>query len=669
MAGAYTTEQIRNIALVGASVGKTTLADLLLFKAGVVSRRGRPADGSSALDFHQEEKEARHTHQTKLIHFPWKGCHVNLLDTPGYPDFVGESMAAMAAVDAVIVLADANGALNFNLRRLYQAARDHQLATFIAFSKMDGEQADFRKAYEHVRELLGHDIHAVFLPDASGPKFSKVDSVLVPGGDAAAKADLVESVVETDEKAMEKYLESNTLADDEFDRVYDNAVRTGQVVPVLCCSVEKDLGVTELLDHVVKHAPSPVTAMGRKIRGKEGEEARRTKPGDAACAQVWKTVADPHVGKQSWLRIWSGALKNDVPLTLERLGKPERLANLLKPQGKAIEPVTAAIAGDIIAVAKIEHLVTGDTLCDPAHPIALAVVDVPKGMVSLAIDPKNRNEEQKMAEALRKFAAEDLTFEEHRDPATHEQVITGVSNLHLETMVKRLRERYHVEVTTRPPRVPLKETVVGRSDGHYRHKKQTGGSGQFAEVYLKVEPKERGAGFEFSDEVTQGKIPRQFIPAIEKGIVAGLAGGCFAGYPIVDVVVRVFDGKHHDVDSNETSFRIAGWRAFKDGFLKAKPVLLEPIVDLVVEVPAHAMGDITGDLNSRRGRVSGVDSLGNLQVIKAQIPLREILDYSTKLRSMTAGEGSYTFTVSHYDPVPARVAAELAAAYKPKEDE
>jgi elongation factor G len=669
MAGSYSTEQIRNIALVGASAGKTTLADLLLFKAGVVSRQGRPADGTSALDWNSEEKEARHTHSAKLIHFDWKGCRVNLVDTPGYPDFVGEAMPALCAVDAAIVIADANGALNFNTRRLFQAARAHELATFLVFTRMDGDQADFRKAYEHARELLGHDLHAAVLPDGNGAKFHRLDSVLVPGGDASARADLIDSVVETDEKAMEQYLEKNTIDDAEFDRVYDAAVRRGQIVPVLCCSADKDIGVGEVLDHVVKRAPSPLQAAGRMIRVREGEAPRRTTSADPACAQVWKTVIDPHVGKQSWLRIWSGTMRPDTPLVLERLGKPERLANLQKQEGKSFESIPHAVAGDLVAVAKVEHLQTGDTLCDAARVVALKAIDAPKGMVSLAVDPKNRNDEQKLAESLRKLAAEDPTFVEHRDPATHEEVITGVSNLHLETLLKRLRDRWHVETVTRPPKVALKETILGRAEGHYRHKKQTGGSGQFAEVFLRIEPLERGSGFRFIDEVTQGKIPRQFIPAVEKGVAAGLPGGAFAGYPIVDVAVKPYDGKHHEVDSNETSFRIAGWRAFKDAFAKAKPVLLEPIVDLVVEVPAASMGDITGDLNGRRGRISGMDSLGNLQLIRAQIPLREILDYSTKLRSMTAGEGSYHYEFSHYDVVPTRIAAELAAAYKPKEEE
>jgi elongation factor G len=594
---------------------------------------------------------------------------VNLLDTPGYPDFVGEAMTTLAAVDAVVVMLDANGTIHANARRLFKAARDHRLATFLVFNKMDGDQADFAQAVEHAREVLGHDCHPVFIPDGNGAAFKSVSSVLAPGADAKARNELVETVVESDEKLMERYLESGEIADADVERLFVAAVKACQVVPVFCMSADKDVGVTEFFDHVVKYAPSAAEAVGRRIKTREGEPEKHTKVSDPTCAQVWKTLADPHVGKQSFLRIWSGTVKHEVPLTLEKTGKPEKLANLVKPQGKAVEPVLHAIAGDIIAVMKVENLETGDTLCDAAHVLALVAIDVPKGMVSLAVEPKNRNDDQKVSMGIRKLAAEDLTFTEHRDPATHELVITGVSNLHLDTMAKRLRERFHLEVTTKPPRIALKETVLGHSEGHYRHRKQTGGSGQFAEVYLKVEPRERGAGFEFADEVTQGKIPRQFIPAVEKGIVAGLPTGIFAGYPIVDVVARVYDGKHHEVDSNETAFRIAGWRAFKDAFQKSKPCLLEPIVDLVVEVPSASMGDITGDLNSRRGRISGMDSLGNLQIIKAQIPLREILDYSTQLRSMTAGEGSYSFTVSHYDVVPARIAQELAAAYKPKEEE
>jgi elongation factor G len=669
MASAYTSEQIRNIALVGARAGKTTLADLLLFKAGVVNRCGKPGDGTSAFDFTTEEKEARHTISAKLVHFEHAGCHVNLLDTPGYPDFVGESMCVLAAVDAAVLVLDANGSINFNARRLFQAARDLKLATFILLNKVDGDQADFDKAVEHALEVFGHDCHPVFVPNGNGASFQSVKSLLAADADPKARSSLIESLVETDEKAMEKYLESGTVSDAEVDRLFHEAVKRGDFVPILGASAEKDLGVSEFLDHVVHHAPSPVEASGRRVKTAEGAPEQRTKADEPACAQVFKTVADAHVGKQSWVRVWSGTVKHEIPLTLERTGKPEKLANLMRLQGKNHESVPEAIAGDLVVIAKVENLETGDTLCDAAHVRALVPIDVPKGMVSLAVEPKNRNDDQKMSLGLRKLAAEDATFVEHRDPATHELVITGLTNLHLDTIVKRLKERFHIEVTTKPPRIALKETVVGRAEGHYRHKKQTGGSGQFGEVYLRIEPKERGAGFEFVDDVVGGSIPRQFIPAVEKGIKEALEHGVFAGYPVVDLCVRAYDGKSHPVDSNETSFKIAGRMAFKDAFLKAKPVLLEPIVDLVVEVPASAMGDITGDLNSRRGRISGMDTLGSMQVIKAQIPLREILEYSTTLRSMTAGEGTYSFTVSHYDVVPSKIAQDLASAYKPRDEE
>jgi len=669
MASAYKTEQIRNIALVGASAGKTTLADLLLFKAGAVTRRGRPSDGSSALDFTTEEKEVRHSTSAKLVHFEHGGCVVNLLDTPGYPDFVGEAMCVLAAVDTAVIVVDANGNINFNARRLFKAARDLNLATFILFNKMDGDQANFERAVEHATELLGHDCHPVFLPNGNGAAFQSVTRLLKPDAEAKSRAGLIECLVETEEAAMEKYLESGSIDNAEVDRLYHDAVKEGTFVPILCASADKDIGVTEFLDHIVHHAPSPIEGAGRRLRTPEGAPEQRTKAADPVCAQVFKTVADPHVGKQSWVRIWSGTVRHEVPLTLERTGKPEKLANLMKLQGKNHDLVTEAITGDLIVIAKVENLETGDTLCDPAHVRALVPIDVPKGMVSLAVEPKNRNDDQKMSMGLRKLATEDPTFVEHRDPATHELVITGLTNLHLDIIVKRLKERYHIEVTTKPPRIALKETVLSRADGHYRHKKQTGGSGQFGEVYVTLEPRERGSGFEFVDDVVGGSIPRQFIPAVEKGIREALEHGVFAGYPVVDVCARATDGKSHPVDSNETSFKIAGRQAFKDAFLKARPCLLEPIVDLVVEVPSTAMGDITGDLNSRRGRISGMDTMGNLQIIKAQIPMREILEYSTTLRSMTAGEGTYSFTFSHYDVVPAKIAQDLAAAYQPKHEE
>ena len=666
-------ESIRNLAVVGGGgAGKTSLVDALLFKAGATTRCGKVDDGTSVSDYSAEEKEAKHSLTSTLLWAEHQGVRLNILDTPGYSDFVGEAMAPLSAVDGAVVVLDAAGTINSNTRRLFKAAREMQLPLFVVVNRLDHDQAKWDECWEGIQTFFGRECSVVYLPDGTGAGLSKVVSLLdadAAGAFADQRGALTESLVETDEAAMERYLEEGEVGADELHGLYGKAVHSGEIIPVLSCSVTKDIGVQEILDHLVAYAPSPLQGPGRQGKAGEADVLVRPDKMDKTVVQVFKTVTDPYVGKLSFLRVWAGTLRSDHPLTLTRTGKAEKLANLLQVQGKDSEGVTEAGPGQILAVAKVEHLETNDTLCDGGDGIALEPVHVPPPMVSLAVEPKSRGDEQKLSGALRKLASEDLTFTAERDAVTGELVITGITNLHLDTMIKRLKERFSVEVDTKPPRVPLKETIQAKAEGHHRHKKQTGGAGQFGEVYLKVEPRERGSGFEFVDEVVGGAIPKNFLPAVEKGIVAALDGGVFAGYPVVDVCVRVYDGKHHPVDSNETSFKMAGAKAFKDGFLKAKPCLLEPIVDLEVEVPASAMGDITGDLNSRRGRIQGMDTVGNLQIIRAQVPLKEMLTYSTDLRSMTAGEGSYTFTFSHYDVLPAKLAEEVRAGFKATDED
>ncbi len=667
----HATEKLRTLAVIGSgSVGKTSLIDHWLHQAGVNSRLGRVADGTSFCDFTAEEKEARHTLHMKFVHFAQGEIRLQVVDTPGYGDFVGEAMSALAGVDSALLVLSGVGPLSITARHLYQRARELKLPVIVFVNKLDSEQSDLGAAVENCRTLLGSECVPMWGPQGKGAGLAKVTDWLNPlSVDSAERSTLIDRLVETDEKVMEKYLDQGTVSDEELRILYARALHSGTLVPILCGSVEKGVGVTELLEHLVQFAPSPLQAPGRG--GKQGDAAVMVKPGvvSGLCAQIFKTLADPYVGKLSYCRIWSGTVLADTIVTVQRTGKTEKVAHLLRPQGKEHETVTSAGPGEILAIPKIEVLETCDTLCDANTAIVIDSVKVPTPMVSLAIESKNRQDEQKLSTGLRKLTGEDLTFVAERNASTHELVLTGMTNLHLEKMIKRLKDRFHIELETRPPRVPYKETVQVNAEGHHRHKKQTGGSGQFGEVYLRVAPNERGQGFEFVDDTFGGSIPRNFLPAVEKGVAASLVTGIFAGYPIEDVRVAVYDGKHHPVDSNETSFRIAGARAFKDGFLRARPCLLEPIVDLTVEVPASAMGDITGDLNSRRGRIQGLDSVGNLQVIRAQIPLKEILTYSQDLRSMTAGEGSYSFKFSHYDVMPARLAEEVRAGFQAKDEE
>jgi len=666
----HSPDKIRNLAVVGAgAAGKTSLVDLFLFKAGATTRAGKVDDGSSLSDYTQEEKDVRHSLNTTLLSCEHQGCKLNLLDTPGYPDFVGEAQVALAAVDAVLIVVDASGNINAATRRLYQSAQAGGLPRFLLINKLDSDQAKPDETLQAAQEMLGSECISVFQPDGVGASFTAVNSLLDPSADEAARGALIESLVETDEEAMEKYLEEGEADASTVTSLYRNGVASGQVVPVLCCSVEKDAGVQEVLDHLVEF--SPPAAIGRRGARKgaeDGDEIGVDVGHGETVAQVFKTVTDPYVGKLSFLRVWSGEVKGDTPLHLARTGKTEKLANLLRVQGKDTEGIPSISAGDLAAVAKVENLETSDTLYG-ASEVHLKPVESPAPMAALAMDPATRADEQKLANALRKLAAEDLTFRVLRDPTTKELVVSGITNLHLDTMIKRLKERFGVGVVTRTPRVALKETINATAEGHHRHKKQTGGAGQFGEVYLKVSANARGEGFEFSDDTVGGSIPKNFMPAVEKGVRESLEEGVFAGYPVVDVKVSIYDGKHHPVDSNETSFRTAGKRAFKDAFLKAKPSLLEPIVEIEIEVPVTSMGDITGDLNTRRGRINGMDTIGALQIIRANIPLREIQGYSTDLRSMTAGEGSYTYTLADYDIVPAGVAKDIRALYEKQREE
>ena len=666
------TDKIRNVVVIGAGgAGKTSLVDALLFKAGSASRQGKVNDGTSLSDHTAEEKAAKHSLYATLLSAEHRGHKINMLDTPGYSDFVGEASICLGAADMALVVIGANGNINANTRRLYHAAKEAGLPRMVLVNKMDSEQADVDATMDAIQSLFGTECCKAFQPDGVGGSFSAVKSLLDADAPEDERNAMIEALVETDEAAMEKYLEDGEVADDEVAKLYHKAIAAGMFVPVLFCSVEKDIGVGSLLDKLIDFVPPPNEAPGRPGRrgSNDGEEVV-IRPGasEEVIAQVFKTVTDPFVGKLSYLRLWSGNLNADVQLASTNSGKHARLQNLLKVQGKDSEGITEAIAGDILAVAKAENLETGDTLYS-GDPVFLKPIEVPPPMVSLAIDPASRGEEQKLATALKKLASEDLTFLVNRDQVTKELVVSGVTNLHLETMLKRLKEQFGVEVESRLPRVPFQETVMAAAEGHHRHKKQSGGAGQFGEVYLRVRPSERGEGFKFVDAVVGGAIPKNFMPAVEKGINAALENGVYAGYPVVDVTVEVYDGKHHPVDSNEASFKTAGAKAFKDAFLKAKPSLLEPVVDMVVEVPASAMGDITGDLNTRRGRIQGMDTVGSLQIINVQVPLKEIQSYSTDLRSMTAGEGSFTFKFSHYDVVPAKNAEEIRAQFKDTDDD
>jgi elongation factor G len=444
----------------------------------------------------------------------------------------------------------------------------------------------------------------------------------------------------------------------------------GKLVPILCASSKRDIGVAEFLDFVAKYAPSPLDASPKKGVDPEKKAEVTRAPGSTLSAQVFKSIADPAVHRLSYLRVYSGAIAADQPIYNQRTGKSSRIGSMYKPFGKDHHACATAIAGDIVCVSKVDDLNTGDTICDAQAPVQYRTFEFPLSMVSQAVEPKTKQDLARMSESMHKMADSDPTFHFTRDAGTGELVITGRSKMHVDVILARLKRKFHVEVITHPPRLALKEAILAPAEGHHKHKKQSGGHGQYGEVYLRLKPTPRGEGFKFTDSISQGRIPQQYVPAIEKGIRKTIEKGVIAGYPVVDVEVEVYDGSYHDVDSGPVSFELAGSRAFKDAFAKAKPVILEPVVHIEISVPSKFMGDITGDLNSRRGRIEGLDSRGDVQVIRAHIPMMEIMDYETQLRSVTGGEGSYTTEPSHYDVMPHKLAeAVIAKAKKPVEEE
>lgn len=672
----YETKDIRNVVFVGHNAsGKTTLADALLFKGKASPRLGSVDDGTSVFDFEPEERDRKVSIDLAAASVNFQGREINLLDAPGYPDFIGEAICGLHAAETAVLCVHAADGIRVNTRKMWELASGLGVARIIAINKMDSENVKFAELVGTLRETFGRECVPVFLPAGSGGGLKGVVNLLVqPEAAPAEYKDLAqearEKLMESDDALLEKYLEGKPVTAAELARALPKAIAQGKVVPIVCTSAKKDVGVAEFLEFLAQFAPSPLDVPPKKGLDPAGKAEVARPPDGPLSGQVFKSIADPFVQRLSYVRVYSGTLAADQPLYNQRVGRGSRIGGMFKPFGKEQRPCAAAVAGDIVCVTKVEELNTCDTVCDPAHPIQYPPFPFPASMVSLAVEPKTKQDLARMSESLQKMADSDPTFKFSRDPSTAELVITGRSKLHIEIILARLKRKFDVQVNTKAPKLALKETVLQAAEGHHKHKKQTGGHGQYGEVYLRLRPAERGAGFRFVDAVTQGRIPQQFMPAVEKGIRKTLEKGVLAGYPVVDVEVEVYDGSYHEVDSGPASFELAGSKAFKDAFMKARPVLLEPIVNIEVTVPSRFMGDITGDLNSRRGRIQGMDTQGNLQVVRAQIPMMEIMDYETQLRSVTGGEGSYSIDPSHYDVLPQRIAESvIAKAQKVEEEE
>ena len=679
----YRTEDIRNVALAGhPGAGKTMLFEALLHAGGAIQAAGTIERGSTVSDFDPIEKQRGHSIDASIASTDHAGIHVNLVDTPGYPDFRGPALSALAAVETVLVVVDADHGVGYGTRRMMEHAKARRLCRAVVVNKIDHEGADPARVLGELRDAFGPECLPLNLPAERGTKVvdcfgsASGDSDLGPVAEWHQK--IIDQVVEVNETVMEHYLDlgEDGLSGQELHDAFEQCLREGHLVPVLFCSARSGTGVRELLDVAEKLFPHPGEANPPQFMKAAGDAATpvdaRPDPKAHVVADVFKVVNDPFVGKLGVFRVYQGTVRKDTQLYVDDGRKPFKVGHLFKLRGKDHVEVEQAIPGDIAAVAKVEDL-HFDAVLHDSHDedqIHLAPLDFPRPMFGLAVDAASKGQEQKLATALHKLAEEDPCFHVEHEPETNETVVRGLSDLHLRVMLDRLKERHGVEVRSRPPRIAYRETIGGRAEGHHRHKKQTGGAGQFGEVYLRVEPLPRGSGFEFVDEVKGGTIPGQFLPAVEKGVRQVLSTGALAGYPMQDVRVVVYDGKYHPVDSKEVAFVAAGKKAFLDAVQKARPQVLEPIVDLEVAVPEQHMGDISGGLASKRARISGTDAIrGSEIVVKAQVPLSELEGYAAELKSVTAGRGRYSLDFSHYEPVPAQVQQKLAEAWKPRHDE
>ena len=677
---AQSTADIRNIALVGhAAAGKTLLAEALLVGAGAIHTKGSLDRGTTVCDFDAQEKRLLHSLDPAICHFEMGDTRVHLLDTPGIPDFIGRSLSVVEAVETAAVVVSAVAGIEPMTQRMMDFVRDRKLCRMIIVNKIDLPEARPEEVLEELRERFGRECLPLNLPAAGGAEV--VDVFFQSQGKATdfssveeAHTQIIDQVVEVDEALMALYLEQGeAITPEQLHDPFEQALRDGHLIPVCFVSAETGAGIPELLEVFAKLMPSPAEGNPPPFLKGEGDKAIRVEvkpePGRHVIAHVFRVAIDPFVGKLGIFRVHQGTVAAGAQLFVGDSRKPVKIAHLYRLQGKENQEIPEAVPGDICAVSKLDDL-HFDAVLHDSHDednYHLQSIRFPPPMLGLAISPERRGEEQRLAEALHKIVAEDPCVRVEHHAAANETVIYGMGELHLRVLMERMTERYNVHVATRAPSIPYRETITRPAEGHHRHKKQTGGAGQFGEVYLKIEPLERGAGFEFVDKVVGGAIPHQFIPAIEKGIRQVLNEGAVAGYPLQDLRVIVYDGKYHSVDSKEVAFVSAGKKAFLDAVKNAGPTVLEPIVLVNISVPADSMGDITGDLATKRGRINGNDSLpDNRASVSAYVPLAEIPDYQTRLKALTGGEGTYTMEVSHYDPVPPRTLQELIAAWKPQ---
>ena len=681
----YESENIRNVGVMGhGASGKTSLTSAMLFDSGAINRLGRVEDGNTVTDWEDEEIERKISISSALAHCEWNKKKINILDTPGYRPFLTEAELALRVADAAVVVIDAVAGVEVQTEKVWEFADQFDLPRLIVINKMDRDNASFDRTLQSIEDSFGRTPIPIQIPIGAEREFSGVvDTVAnkayryardgsgkfqeteVPAElkdqVKSAREKLVEMVAEGSDELMEKFFSAGTLEGPDLVEGLRRGVAQRSVVPVLCASSTLNVGIAQVLDSIVDLLPSPASrgkVQGIDPKAKESIE-RAVSSKEPYAAYVFKTVADPFTGRISILRLYSGVMKSDTQYYNQTKEKSEKFGPLQALQGKSMTPVGEVHAGDFFAVTKLKETTTGDTVCDPAHSIVFPAVEVPEPSMTFAIEPKSRGDEDKISNALARITEEDPALKYNRDAQTKQLLLSGSGQLHVEVTVAKLRKRYGVEVILKTPKIPYRETIRGHADVQGRYKKQTGGHGQYGDCKIKMEPLPRGESFQFVDEIFGGSIPRNFIPAVEKGIVEAASKGFLAGFPVVDFKVTLYDGSYHPVDSSELAFKVAGSMAFKKGMEEAQPVLLEPIMNVEILAPQEYAGDLMGDLTSRRGRLQGMDVKRDTQVIKAQVPMAEMVTYSPVLTSMTGGRGSYHMEFSHYDEVPAHVAQKI----------
>lgn len=689
----YAPESIRNIAFVGHSgSGKTSLAEAVLFSAGVTSRLGTVDEGNTRSDFTESEISRKISISTSMLHCDWKSTKINILDAPGYTDFIADSKAAIWAVDSAVFMVHSVNGVEIGTDKAWVFSEDYGRPSLFFVNHMDKEFADFDGVLQEIQDRYGKGAISIQIPVNPGEGFNQIVDIFkmkllafpIDGSGKAEISDiplelqehaeiireqLIEAAAESDDELTEKYLEHGELSEKEIHQGLKIGIRNRTLFPVLCGNVAGNIGVSLLLDFLVSGMPAPSEVELPEDPNADSQDVKKSaiSPEGQPAAIVFKTISET-VGDLSFLRVYSGSLRPGDDVFNASLKTNERIGQIYSLNGRDRDEMQVLGAGDIGALIKLKDTHTGNIICAKNSPVALPPLEFPHPLIRIALEPKSRGDEERISSGLQRIHEEDPSFISGYDPELRQIIVEGQGELHLDVVLQKLREKFGVEVDTVEPRIPYREAITSKAEAHHRHKKQTGGRGQFGEVYLRVEPRGRGEGYEFGDEIVGGAIPSKYIPAVEKGVSEAMERGVHAGYRVVDTRVTVFDGSFHAVDSSDMAFKLAGSQAFQKAFLNARPILLEPIYKVEVTVPDKYMGDVMGDLNGRRGRIQGMDPEGNFQIIRAEVPLSELYKYSTLLRSMTQGTGDYTMSFSHFEPVPQDLTKKIVEAGKEKKE-